>query len=154
MKRLSSLLSKMASFMSVLLTSKSEQTGLSENFLSEGLEPPSIQQLAASEVGQTFIRNMDLCLRHLREAAKNEQLTTEKELETAEIERQTAEFQKVLKIKTDLPHRVYGTFLKHDGLEWVATFGQDENGQPFLVGRGNTPKDALYDFDAQWLGSK
>jgi hypothetical protein len=53
----------------------------------------------------------------------------------------------------NLPHRVYGVDLYHDGASWVATAG-NEGGDALLVGRGDSPVAALDDFDAQWLGVK
>lgn len=52
----------------------------------------------------------------------------------------------------NMPHRTYVPILRHDGLEWVATWGQDTSGNPMLVGRGPNPAAALLDYDYKWLG--
>ena len=51
-----------------------------------------------------------------------------------------------------MPHNIYNPVLNHDGLEWTASFGLDENNQPLLVGRGDCPATALIDFSNKWLG--
>jgi hypothetical protein len=74
------------------------------------------------------------------------------DLKIAEMDQQIAETQKVILDNSQLPHRVYGASLKHDGLEWICCFGYDETGNPVLVGRGDTPSRALIDFDHKWYG--
>ena len=51
-----------------------------------------------------------------------------------------------------LPHNRYGPALTHDGLEWVASFGHDQEGKPLIVGRGDSPNAALMDFSNKWFG--
>jgi hypothetical protein len=47
------------------------------------------------------------------------------------------------------PHRQYAVILKHDGLEWVASYGTESWA---LIGRGPNPGKALADFDNKWSG--
>jgi hypothetical protein len=74
------------------------------------------------------------------------------ELKEATTALKATEAQKAILTNSQLPHRVYGALLKHDGLEWVASFGVDDSGQPQLVGRGASPNAALLDFDHKWYG--
>ena len=121
------------------------QNGLLGMSASEDSGPQSIQRLPASERDALFTNKTATYLITMCETAKIE-------LETAKKELEVADSQSALLMKSGMPHRVYGADLKHDGLEWVATFGRDSNGVPHLVGRGNNPAAALYDFDKKWLG--
>lgn len=49
----------------------------------------------------------------------------------------------------NLPHRVYGPNLKHDGVQWVASFGE---GPDTLSAAGDSPNEALVAFDHEWMG--
>ena len=71
------------------------------------------------------------------------------EMERLSVEAETAKVARTALQMQTLPHRVYGPTLKHDGLEWVATYGYPD---PLLVGRGICPSAALLDFDNKWLG--
>jgi len=51
-----------------------------------------------------------------------------------------------------LPHRNYGVSLSNDGVSWIASLVMDETA--VLVGRGDSPQEALTDFDLQWSGAK
>ena len=50
------------------------------------------------------------------------------------------------------PHRALPLKIYNDGLTWIAVYECPE-GEP-LVGRGDSPRFALNDFDEQWLGMK
>lgn len=47
-----------------------------------------------------------------------------------------------------LPHVKYSPRLYHDGLQWVCVWGLETP----IVGRGGSPREALYNFDKLWNG--
>jgi hypothetical protein len=94
---------------------------------------------------QIFTDNIVSCLSLARAKAQTE-------LKSAEIEKKLLEAQLTLAQNPNYPHIRYGAHLKHDGLEWIATFGYTEDGKPTLVARGDTPAKALLDFDHKWYG--
>ena len=65
---------------------------------------------------------------------------------------QTAEAEATVHQSHVLPHRVYTPSMTHDGLHWVAVAKFADDSQ--LVGRGDSPSEALMDYDLQWLGAK
>jgi len=69
----------------------------------------------------------------------------EAKLEAAVSEAQSAQM-------ANLPHRLYGCQLGHDGASWIAKITCPDG--TTLVGRGDSPITAITDFDAQWLGIK
>jgi len=72
------------------------------------------------------------------------------ELEEAGYKRDLAKTQLQSIQMSTLPHRQYGPHLRNDGLEWVATFGEDPNSR--VCGTGDSPSAALVAFDSAWLG--
>ena len=52
----------------------------------------------------------------------------------------------------NLPHRTYLPALTHDGMQYIAKWGMDEQKHPLCVGFGDTPSEALMNFSLKWLG--
>lgn len=131
-------LSKMAFYMFGLDRILFGRNTQSEKPLSSQWQALSMQPSTLSKLEQSFMQNTALCqAQNLVEA-------------TANAERAKAE--QIYSQNMNLPHRTYQPALKHDGLEWVATWGHDESGNPMLVGRGSSPQKALVDFDYKWIG--
>jgi len=68
-------------------------------------------------------------------------------LETAEIARNVA-------LEASCPHRTMKPVLGHDGLQWTAGYGWDASGERLVVGRGETPMEAMHSFNRKWWGSE
>ena len=138
MKSIFASLSKMVFCMFGLDRILFTQSGPSEKQLLNQLQQLSMRHSTLSKLEQSFMQSMDSC-------------QAQKLLE-AEIEAKRAEAELVFAQAMNHPHRIYQPALRHDGLEWIAQWGYDENGNPFLVGRGSSPSAALTDFDYKWLG--
>lgn len=145
MKSLSEWLSKMAFLMSGQPTKTCQASGRSTNSVLEASERPCTQLLSAYDLDSNFIKSMGEYLTVTLAKARVE-------LQAAEYQRQIAETQAAMLTTAQLPHRLYGAYLTHDGLEYIAKNIQDEYNQPACVGRGASPAEALTNFDYQWYG--
>lgn len=121
------------------------QNGPSEKEQSKQLLKPSMLPSTQYKQELNFTERMDSFLTLLSSKAKED-------LEIAAAQKALAEAQAITAQNMNLPHRIFAQSLKHDGLEWVCSYGSDENGNPFLVGRGSCPSEAFTDFDYKWLG--
>lgn len=90
--------------------------------------------------------NMDSSL----ETLENE--IAQQELREATARAEAAEATRTYSQLLTLPHRTYSPRLSHDGIQWVAV-AEFQSGDK-LVGRGDSPQQALIDYDNQWLGIK
>jgi len=145
MKYLSELLSLMAFYAFGQKWTTSLPSGQSEKGPSSPSQAPSTQPCIQSTQELNFTENMASFLILLRSKATEE-------LKTAELTKEIAETQLSILQGQNRPHRTYAPVLKHDGLEWIATFGYDDSGEPALVARGSSPSEALTNFDFLWLG--
>ena len=141
MKPVFDFLSRMVFFMSVPKLLTSARSGQSEKSQSPDFQQLSTLAWPQCKLDKSFTESMASSLALTKAKASNDLRISELEMEIAQAQQ-----------KMYLPHRIYGATLKHDGLEWVAMFGYDEQGQPQLVGRGASPAAALNDFDHKWYG--
>lgn len=145
MKSLSELLSSMASYMFGLSLTTSVQNGQSEKAPLTQSPSHCTQHFTQSNPESRFTDSMDSFLILL-----NSKVQTE--LEIVRIQKDIAEANLIIAQNHNRPHRIFGPTLRHDGLEWICSYGMDDDGKPLLVGRGENPNDALTDFDFKWLG--
>jgi len=79
-------------------------------------------------------------------------------------EAETAEYQKRLAMQQLRPCKLYPILMYHDGLRWVCSYGvfgreylaylpDRALGQSGVEAYGNSPEEALQNFDAMWIGT-
>jgi hypothetical protein len=64
----------------------------------------------------------------------------------------TATYQAMVAQRSLLPHLTYIPMMYHDGVSWIAEAKMAKG--PSLVGRGDSPRAALQDYDMQWAGQE
>ncbi|TXH59142.1 MAG: hypothetical protein E6Q97_00520 [Desulfurellales bacterium] len=72
-------------------------------------------------------------------------------LERARAEVNDASIRAAVSAYPLLPHIRYSPRLYHDGLEWVCVWGGGTESS--VVGRGESPRKALEQFDSKWNGT-
>ena len=124
--------------------------------LDHNLEPsgqPSSQSSTESDTKNESESSHRDQLHRLRVAKAQMELTEASvRVQIAEEILEEAKHDKLASQMMNLPHRAVLLKIYNDGLSWIAMYECHE-GEP-LVGRGDSPQLALYDFDQHWLGMK